>query len=489
MASLEELRDERLKKISLLQAEKRSPYPISVTQDYSLAEVKRTFGKLKKRLKPITLVGRVLGVRGQGNLNFFDLYDGTGRLQGLAKRDELGEKEMDLFEAVVDRGDFLEVTGSLFLTKSNEPTILVKEWRLIAKSLRPLPDKWHGLVEMEDRFRERYLDSLMNEEVRARFELRSLIIRSLRAYLDDAGYLEVETPMLQSLPGGATAQPFKTHHEALDNDFYLRISPELYLKEMLIAGFPRVYELSRSFRNEGIDLTHNPEFTTLEFYEAYSDALKQRIFVEKLFKLLVKQFGQKMTLTYSDEKIDFKPTFKVLTYYDLFKSYALITDPAKMAEKELSLKASQLGVILPAGASRAKILDLIYKKVCRPKLIQPTFIIDYPKNYLPLAKTKTDNPELADAFQLVIGGLELVKAFSELNDPIEQKERFRSEEKNRQAGESETQPFDNNYVKALEYGLPPAGGVGIGVDRLVMLFTNTTNIREVIFFPTLKPKG
>ena len=360
---------------------------------------------------------------------------------------------------------------------------------MIAKSLRPLPDKWHGLTEIEERFRRRYLDSLFNEEIRARFRLRSLIIRSLRAYLDEAGYLEVETPMLQLAAGGAAAAPFKTHHTALDLDLYLRISPELYLKQMLIGGFPKIYELSRCFRNEGIDVTHHPEFTMLEFYEAYSDAGRQRQFVERLFKHLVKSFRRGLTLNFGGQKIDFRGDWRVISYYDLFKRYALITEPASVKEKELALKAAQFGITLPVGAPREKIFDLIYKKVCRPKLIQPTFIIDYPKSHLPLAKAKLDQPELADAFQLVIAGLEMVKAFSELNDPVEQRARFLAEEKHKQAGDTEAQSLDEPYVEALEYGLPPAGGVGIGVDRLIMLFTDTPNIREVIYFPTLRPKS
>ncbi|MEK7552496.1 MAG: lysine--tRNA ligase, partial [Patescibacteria group bacterium] len=438
--------------------------------------------------KPLTVVGRVVGLRGQGGLMFFDLHDGTSKLQALVKLGEIKPEASELFESSVDRGDILEVTGGLFLTKSQEKTLLVKSWRMLAKSVRPLPDKWHGLVDLEERFRRRYLDSLLGSEVRERFVLRSRLIRFLRQFLEAADYLEFETPILQTLAGGATAKPFQTYHEALGLNLYLRISPELYLKELLIGGFPKVFELSKCFRNEGIDATHHPEFTMLEFYEAYSDAAKQRQFVEQLIKNLVQQLTKSATINYDQQAISFRGRFKVISYYDLLKRDVLITDPATATDKELALKAAQFGVELPTGASREKTLDQIYKKVCRPKLIQPTFIVDYPKNYLPLAKTKTAQPALADAFQLVIGGLEIVKAFSELNDPAEQRERFLNEEKNRQAGETETQPFDESYLEALEYGLPPAGGVGIGIDRLVMLFTGATNIREVIYFPTLRPK-
>ena len=488
MAQFSELKNERLAKVSKLRTQSIEPYPIAVTIDYSLAQVKKLFAKLEKKQRPLSLAGRVVGLRRQGHLIFADLNDGTDRIQILIKPEETGEEALILFETVVDRGDFLAVTGTLFLTKTKEPTVLVKTWQPLAKSLRPLPDKWHGLADVDERFRRRYLDSLFNEDVRARFVRRSLIIQSLRRFLDDQEYLEVETPILQSLPGGANAVPFKTHHIALDLDLYLRISPELYLKKMLIGGFPKVYELSRCFRNEGIDVTHNPEFTMLEFYEAYSDAAKQRQLVERLIKQLAKEFGQQMTFTYNGEKIDCHGRFRIIDYFDLFKQYALIINPAAITDKDLALKAAQFGVTLPTGAPREKIFDLIYKKVCRPKLIQPTFIVNYPKNYLPLAKAKTDQPEFVDAFQLVIGGLEIAKAFSELNDPLEQRARFANEEKNKQAGDNEAQLFDEDYLEALEYGLPPAGGVGIGVDRLAMLLTDNQNMREVIYFPTLRPK-
>ena len=488
MAQLEELREERLKKIADLKERGIEPYPVSVVTDYSLAETKKLFVKLEKEKKVLTLAGRVIGLRGQGNLIFVDLHDGTDLFQSLIKREAVGDDALALFEQAIDRGDFLTVIGTLFLTKTKEPTLLATHWQIIAKGLRPLPDKWHGLTDTEERFRRRYLDSLLNDEIRARFIRRSLVIRELRSFLDDQGYLEVETPMLQPLAGGASALPFKTHHAALDFDLYLRISPELYLKKMLVGGFPKVYELSRCFRNEGIDTTHNPEFTMLEFYEAYSDATRQRQLVEKLIKQLTKKLNGKTSFSYANEEIDCRGTFRVISYDDLFKRYALITNSATISDKDLALKASQFGVTLPTGVAREKIFDLIYKKVCRPKLIQPTFVIDYPKNYLPLAKAKTEQPELADAFQLIIGGLEIAKAFSELNDPIEQRARFANEDKNKQAGDMEAQPADEEYIEAMEYGLPPAGGVGIGVDRLVMLLTNTPNIREVIFFPTLRPK-
>lgn len=489
MASLEELRQERLKKLELLRASGVNPYPVEVRHDYDLVEVVKKFDKLATRKKPLTLCGRVRALRGQGGIIFFDLDDGTDRLQGLLKKDEVSEPHFNLFRETVDLGDFIEVSGSLFLTNRQEKTLAVQAWRMLTKSLRPLPSEWSGLADVEERFRRRYLDSLMSPEVKARFVFRSRLVSALRAQLEAAGYLEVETPVLQPQAGGATAKPFRTHHEALDLDLFLRISEELYLKRLLVGGFPRVYSLARNFRNEGIDATHNPEFTMLEFYEAFSTALKQRHFVEEMLRTLVKELTGNFSITWNDQLIDFGPEFKVVTYTDLLKRYALIPDPAGAKREEILLRANQLAVRVEPTDSKEKLLDAIYKKVCRPKLIQPTFIIDYPADYLPLAKRLEREPALVDAFQLVAGGVELVKAFSELNDPLDQAERFRAQDEEKARGDEEAQATDQDFVEALEYGMPPAGGVGIGIDRLVMLLTNVNNIREVIFFPTLRPKS
>ncbi len=488
MASLEELRAERLKKLEALKAEGINPYPIAADPDYSIAEMITKFDALAKAGKEVTLVGRVRALRGQGALVFFNFDDGSAVFQGLLKKDNTAEADFDRFQSTVDIGDFVEVMGTLFTTKREEKTLEVKSWRMLAKSLRPLPSEWSGLTDVDERFRRRYLDSLMSKEVKERFIFRSKLITAIRAFLDKADYLEVETPVLQPQAGGASAEPFVTHHQALDIDLFLRISEELYLKRMLVGGFPRVYSLSRNFRNEGIDVTHNPEFTMLEFYESYSTAAKQRALVEKMFKTLVKQLTGGSTIHYSEQVIDFSGKFKVFSYFDLLKRYALIPNPESATHDELILKAQQLGAKVSANDSREKLMDAIYKKVVRPKLIQPTFIVDYPKNYLPLAKLSEENPELVDAFQLVIGGVEIVKAFSELNDPIDQAARFAVQEAQKAAGDSEAQSMDQDFIEALEYGMPPAGGVGIGIDRLVMLLTDTHNIREVIYFPTMRPR-
>jgi len=486
MASLDDIRATRLAKLALLQKKGINPYPISSAPTVSLAAADRDFEKLAKK-KKLTLAGRVMALRGQGGLVFADIFDGTGKFQVLIKKDELGAGQFELWNDAVDIGDFVEVTGALFTTKRTEKTLQAKEWRMLAKSLRPLPEKWHGLTNTEERFRKRYLETLMNEETRSRFILRSRIISALRALLDSEGFLEVETSMLQTLAGGTNAEPFQTHHNTLDFDLYLRIAPELDLKKLLIGGYPKVYEIGRSFRNEGIDVTHNPEFTTLEWYEAYSDAEKQRAFVEKAMKKIVASVSGQTIISFDGNSIDVGKPFAVISYIETLQRYALIAVPERATEKELSLKAAQLGV-KAEGKGAEKIFDAIFKKAVRHKLIQPTFVVDYPAGMIPLAKEKEGRTAFVDAFQLYAGGMELVKAFSELNDPLEQARRFKLEEENRAKGDKEAQPNDKDFVEALEYGMPPAGGVGIGIDRLAMLLTDTHNIREVIFFPTLRPK-
>jgi len=488
VASLEELRNERIRKIEILKENGINPYPISVDREFTVFEALEDFTKLSKRKKPLTFAGRVMSFRDQGKLVFLNIDDGTGSIQGMLKKDELGEDNFKLFTSTVDMGDFISLKGSLFTTKRKEKTILATDWTMVSKALRPLPDKWAGLKDTEERFRKRYLDTLMSEEAKERFLMRSKIITELRSILNENEYLEVETPMLQLHAGGATANPFTTHHNTLDIDLYLRIAPELYLKQLLVGGFPKVYEIGRNFRNEGIDVTHNPEFTMLEFYESYSDKDMQMVFVENLLKSTAKKILGKTTFTFDGNKINLGKKFARVTYYDLLKRYALITNPDSITKDEAVLKARQLGVEVGKGDSVVKILDDIYKKVCRPKVIDPTFIVDYPVHALPLAKKKEDKENLVDAFQVVVAGIELIKAFSELNDPLDQASRFAQQEEDRKAGDKEAQTTDDAYLEAMEHGMPPSGGVGLGVERLVMLFTDTHNIRDVILFPTLRPK-
>lgn len=465
------------------------PYPIATKRSQSVSETLSSFAKLAREKKKLTLSGRVTAIRGQGALVFFNLSDDESMIQGFLKRDEMDVALFSLFQDAIDVGDFIECTGTLFLTKRKERTIQVKDWKVLSKSLRPLPDKWHGLQDVEERFRKRYLDLLMSPEVRARFTLRSKIITEIRTILNEADYLEVETPLLQSLAGGALAEPFLTHHNALDIDLNLRIAPELYLKKLLVGGFPRVYELGRNFRNEGIDMTHNPEFTMLEFYAAYETAQSQMAFVEKLMKTLTKKVLNVTKIKSGEDTIDISKKFTVSSFLDLFKRYSSLESPETMSYEEWMLAAERFGVRVEAHDSVEKIMDNVYKKTCRPKMIQPTFIIDYPASFSPFAKRQEKNPAFIDRFQLVIGGIEMVNAFSELNDPLEQKARYEEQDKKKKGGEGDVSPSDEEYVEAIEYGLPPAAGVGIGIDRVVMLLSNTRNIREVVLFPTMRPQG
>ncbi|MFZ2831838.1 MAG: lysine--tRNA ligase [Minisyncoccia bacterium] len=489
MASLEEIRTERLKKLALLIEKGMNPFPIATKRSLSVASALSTFAKLSRDTKRITLAGRVMAIRGQGALVFFNIQDDEATIQGFLKRDEMDENLFTLFQDTVDIGDFIECTGTLFMTKRKERTIEVKDWKMLSKSLRPLPDKWNGLQDVEERFRKRYLDMIMSEEVRARFKLRSKIITEIRTFLNDADYLEVETPLLQSLAGGALAEPFKTHHNALDIDLNLRIAPELYLKKLLVGGFPRVYELGRNFRNEGIDMTHNPEFTMLEFYAAYETAQSQMAFVEKMIKTVVKNVNKNVKIKLDEEIIDTSKKFSVASFLDLFKRYASIESPETMSRDDWKLSAERFGVRVEPHDSIEKIMDNVYKKACRPKMIQPTFIVDYPAGFSPFAKKQEIHTEFIDRFQLVIGGIEMVNAFSELNDPLEQKIRYEEQDIKKKGGEGDVSPSDEDYLEAIEYGLPPAGGVGIGIDRLAMILSNTRNIREVVLFPTMRPEG
>ena len=489
MASIEEIREARLSKLKLIEKAGINPYPAKSNRELSLVDVLSSFEKLEKDGEEKWISGRIMSIRGQGAIIFITLNDGTGSFQGLLKKDSIGEEKLNFFSQVADMGDFVELQGTFFTTQRGEKTLEAHDWRMLSKSLRPLPEKWHGLTDVEERFRKRYLDLISSPEVKERFILRSRLITEIRRILDDAGYLEVETPALQPIYGGASAEPFVTHHNALDADLYLRISDELYLKRLLAGGFPKVYEIARDFRNEGIDHTHNPEFTMLEFYEAYSNAELQRNFVEKMMKTLVNKLFEKESIEWAGESIDFGPKFEVITYFDLLKKHAGLKNPEVATIEDLKEKAEEMGVAVAPQDSYYKILDNIYKKSVRPKLIQPTFIIDYPQDYLPLAKKKQGSEGVVEAFQLVIAGTELVKAFSELNDPLDQRARFENQEKIKEGGEKDAQVLDEDFLEAMEHGIPPAGGVGIGIDRLCMLLTGAENIKEVILFPTLRLKN
>lgn len=484
---LDNIREERIKKLARLKEAGIEPFPIHVSRDFEISQAIRDFSKLCRRKKPLYLAGRILAIRSHGAAIFCDFSDGTNTFQALLRKNILGDELFALFNDTVDTGDFIELKGKLFLTKKKEKTIEVSAWRMLAKSLRPLPEKWHGLSDVEERFRKRYLDVLMNEGIKNRFILRSQMISEIRNFLDENNYLEVETPILHPLAGGANAEPFLTHHNALDIDLYLRIAPELYLKRLLIGGFSKIYEIGRLFRNEGIDATHNPEFTELELYEAYQDSAGLRDFIELLIKKIIKKFLSKRTIEYDGHKIEFSRKFNVIAFYDILARHALVMNLESISQDELTLKAKQFGIDVGQNESKWKIADHIFKKICRPKIIQPTFIINYPLESSPLAK-QVPKKSLLDRFQLIVGGLEIAHGFSELNDPIEQAVRFAVQEKMTAKGDKEANPADADFIEAMEYGMPPAAGVGIGIDRLAMLLTDTHNIKEIILFPTMRPK-
>ena len=455
MPTLEELRQTRIQKLENIMAGKKNPYPAQVKRDYRIKEVFDKFWLWRLTKKEFYLAGRIKSVRIHGQAAFFDLEDDSGKIQCFISPADLsafgGKKSYNEFLADYDIGDFVEVKGSVFKTKKGENTIRLKEFRIISKSLRPLPEKWHGLKDVEERYRKRYLDLLMNREVREKILKRSKIIKELRNFLDEQGFDEFETPMLQTIPGGATARPFKTHLNALDMDLYLRVAPELYLKQLLVGGFEKIYEIGRNFRNEGMDATHNPEFTSIEIYIAYKDSTYLKIFIQEIFKYLIKKLnGGRLVISYQNNHIDFDRNWREKDYDDLIKQYG----DFDMAKKNL---------------------------------IQPTFVVGFPAESLPLAKKLEKDPLEADAFQVFIGGLELIKAFTEQNDPIEQRKRFEEQETLREKGE-EAQRLDEDFLEAIEYGMPPAVGFAIGIDRLAVLLTNSHTLREIILFPTMKPK-
>ncbi|MEK9181837.1 MAG: lysine--tRNA ligase [Patescibacteria group bacterium] len=489
MSSIDEIRNARIAKLEILKKKGINPYPTDSKRELTLQEASDLFADLEKNGEKKWIAGRIMSIRGQGAIIFITLNDGTGEFQGLLKKDVLEGEQFDFFNEVVDIGDFLEIEGNFFTTKRGEKTLEAKDWRMLAKSLRPLPEKWHGLQDIEERFRKRYLDILMNEKARERLLLRSQVVSLVRKFYNDDGYIEVETPRLQTVAGGATAKPFMTHHNTLGVDFFLTIAQELYLKMLLVGGLTKVYEIGRKFRNEGIDATHNPEFTMLESQEVYGNAKMGREFIEKLFKYLIKEIFHADKVTIDGVELDFSKDFVVISFYDLLKKYTEIKDPVKATEKELAKYADEIGVGIEPNESKENILDSIYKKLCRSKLVQPTFIIDYPVAFNPFAKRKEDDPSMIDRFQLVISGLELVNAFSELNNPIDQRERYLEQDKKGKGGAEEISPTDLAYLEAMEYGMPPNGGIGIGIDRLAMFLSGAKNIKEVILFPTMKPVG
>ena len=482
---INEIRKIRLKKIDVMKKSGILPYPEKTKRTHKINEALENFNSLSRQKKEIVLVGRIKSKREHGGSTFSDIEDGTGKIQVFFRKDKLGEKSYRFFLENFDIGDFIEVRGVLFKTKREEKTIEAADYKILAKSLLPLPEKWHGLCDVEERFRKRYLDLIFNPEVKKKFELRSRIIKEIRAFLEKEGFMEVETPILQPIYGGAKAKPFKTHLNALDMDLYLRIAPELYLKRLLVGGFEKVYEIGRCFRNEGMDRTHNPDFTSLEFYWAYADYKDLMKLTEKMFETILKNIFQSTKIKYEGKEINFKSPWPRIEFSQLIRKYTKI-NLDEINTEALKRKAKEMG--LDPQGQKAEIADEIYKKFCCPKIWQPTFIIHHPLGAFPLAKQNEKNPKVTSNFQLVAGNFELVNAFSELNDPIEQRKRFEEQEKIFKEGFKEAQRMDEDFIEALEYGMPPAAGFGMGIDRLVALLTDSHSLREVIFFPTMRPK-
>ncbi len=435
----------------------------------------------------VSVAGRIMAMRRMGKASFFHIQDRFGRLQIYARKDRLGEAGYELFQTL-DIGDIVGIHGTLFRTKTKELTVEARQVRLLSKCLRPLPEKWHGLADVEARYRQRYVDLMVNPEARQVFETRSRIVRLLRRFFEDRDFLEVETPMMQAIPGGAAAKPFITHHNALDMDLYLRVAPELFLKRLLVGGFERVFELNRNFRNEGISVRHNPEFTMVEFYQAYATFEDLMQLSEELFVALANAICGSLQLTYGAHRIELAPPWRRLTVCEAVQMYGEAHNSEVDTLAGLQAYARKNDLKVDLNVPYGKLLVEIFEEVAEARLIQPTFITGYPLEVSPLARKNDGNPALVDRFELYIAGRELANAFSELNDPADQHRRFLEQMAARAAGDQEANPIDDDYVRALEYGMPPAAGAGIGIDRLVMLLTNSPSIRDVILFPLLRPQ-
>lgn len=479
-----ELIQVRLDKIEELRAKGIEPFGTKFERTIYAQPIKDDYEKTEGQT--VKIAGRIMAKRGQGKAGFANLQDPTGLIQLYFKADEIGEEAYDLFRKL-DIGDIIGVSGKVFKTKTEEITVAVKELQILSKSIRPLPEKWHGLKDVELRYRQRYVDLIVNQEVREVFVRRSYIIREMRRYLDSLGFLEVETPMMQPIAGGAAARPFITHHNALNMPLYLRIAPELYLKRLVVGGLERVYEINRNFRNEGISTKHNPEFTMLEIYQAFADYQDMMRLSEELIHHVVMQVFGKPVIEYQGTMLDFTPPWNRITMLESIKKFTGIDFDTIDSDEAARETAKKAGVHVDAKATRGEVMNEIFEEKVEPELVQPTFIYSYPVEISPLAKRSRENPNLTDRFEIFIMNRELGNAFSELNDPVDQKGRFEKQMQKRTGGDAEAHMMDEDYVNALEYGMPPAGGLGIGIDRLVMLLTDSPSIRDVILFPTMRP--
>ncbi len=474
---------ERKEKRKALEEGGMYPYPARVKRTLTLADADLRFKALSHLKKRVFLVARVMGLRDQGNLIFLDFADELGKLQGVLKKDNV--KDFRIFKDNLDIGDFVEVSGTLFLTKRGEKSIEIKTIRIVTKSLRPLPSSFYGIEDIEMRLRKRYLDLVMNPDARLIFFKKSIFWNTFRDILRKASFLEVETPVLEPTPGGADAEPFVTHHNALDTDFYLRISPELSLKRLLVGGYEKVFEIGRIFRNEGIDAEHLQDYTQLEFYWAYADYNELMKFVEKMYKDVVRATAGVSSTTWKGHKINWGRKWEKIKYFEIFRERVGL-DLEKATEEELRRRAVKEGVALEENLGRGRLIDLLFKKLVRPHLIQPSFLIDPPVDIEPLAKRKEGEPNKVERMQVVACGTELGKGFSESNDPVDQRLRFEEQMRLRELGDKEAQHLDEDFLEALEYGMPPAAGFGVSERFFAILMDKP--VRETVFFPLMRRK-
>ncbi len=493
MSELNEFIKTRLEKLKELKEKGVQPYPAAAfEQTHHSKDLLDRYQGLEagdhKEDEKVAVAGRIMTLRGHGKSAFAHLQDSKGRIQIYTKLDGVGEAAYQVF-GLLEMGDIIGVKGFPFKTKTGEVTVHVETFQVLSKALHPLPEKWHGLTDVEARYRHRYVDLIVNEEVRRTFETRSRVVAAIRRYMESQGFLEVETPMLHPIPGGAAAKPFTTHHNALDMDLFMRVAPELYLKRLLVGGFERVYEINRSFRNEGISIQHNPEFTMMEAYQAYGNNETAMILTEKVIAEGVRAAGRDLKIKVGEIEIDFTPPFKRIPLLQgLMEIGGLDYEKITLEELRKRVRNSPANVRHIDSLSKAELAYILFGELVESKLVQPTFITDFPVEVSPLAKAKAENPALTERFELFVLGREIANGFSELNDPMDQRRRFEKQVELRKAGDEEGMYLDEDYILALSYGMPPAGGVGIGIDRLLMLLTNSSSIRDVILFPLLRQR-
>jgi lysyl-tRNA synthetase class 2 len=490
MEKTSNLFEDRKRKAEDLKAAGVHLYPAGYRCTITASEATARFGgmdegTLEENRGSFSLAGRIMSLRDFGKASFIHIKDRTGRIQAYVRRDKVGEERFKIFK-LMDIGDFIGIRGTFFRTRTGELTVLADEIALLSKSMRPLPEKFHGLTDVETRYRQRYLDLIVNDGVKDLFVLRSRVIQCIRDFLIARDFLEVETPMMQPIPGGATAKPFKTYHNALGMHLYLRVAPELYLKRLVIGGMDRVFEINRNFRNEGVSVKHNPEFTMLEFYMAYATYDDLMVLTEELFNdVLMRLFGRN-EIQYQGQTIDFTPPWSRVSFIDSLREMAGVGEEVLKDIRKAVAFARERDIVLSKEDSLGKILTKIFDQLVEPRLIRPTFVFGYPTEISPLSRRNDLDPEIADRFELFIGGREIANAFTELNDPADQKERFLHQVSLRESGDEEAQFMDEDYLLAMEYGLPPTAGEGIGIDRVVMLLTDSPSIRDVILFPHMR---